>query len=215
MTIKKNTMYHLYSKDQKPDDNTEYTIKKYKVGERIAELWPEFTKILVNPSNDILAYIDVRMIPEQKNINSKYGSWFGIQEFHPELIGDFTLEINWNTDPSTGGWYGSTWKHETNKNLYTFNMSKDAETVCFLAAYHKPMCYGSPIQINPNWYEIMDKKIKTNIGLIDTSITYTYPYETHPSVVPEHIKTAVSPEVLKSVFEKRHNKIKDFIQRRK
>jgi len=185
----------LYTKRTKSDGNTEYTVK-YKT----FYTNPNFTKILINQNNEILAYIDVQRVPQQFESQFKGWKWFGIQEFHPELIGDFTHVITYEEDESL---YRNFWQHKTNEHLYIL----DTSNIC----HHE------------DWYLIEtdplnDGYIKTNFGILDGS-TRSYKYDTHPSAPTARI------EKLKNAILKKEGiikpkltlaqKVKAFVQRRK
>jgi hypothetical protein len=78
-----------YTKNKTQDGNIEYTII-YKAG---LMYLADLTKILCNDKNDILAYIDIHQTSQKYDARFKK-FWVNIQEFHPELIGDFKYEIN-------------------------------------------------------------------------------------------------------------------------
>ena len=185
----------LYTKQVRSDDNTEYTVK-YKH----LDTTPDFTKILVNQNNEILAYIDVQRIPQQFESQFKDWKWFGIQEFHPELIGDFTHVI---TDKEDESLFRNFWKHKTDEHLYIL----DTSNIC----YHE------------DWYLIEtdplnDGYIKTNFGILDGS-TRSYKYNTHPVVPADKIKNLKNAILIKEGIIKPKlsfaQKVKAFVQRRK
>ena len=177
---------NLVSTKQLPDGNTEIMVKEYWYN----QLWPVFSKIIINQNYDILAYVDVRMIPEPKEVDVKYGRWFGIQEFHPEMIGDFIFEVNWiggEKYKKIGGWYGSIWKRISSENMYEFNLSASA-----YAAITAASGIRRGLGLHQNWYRIENGKITTNVGLMNPGLTYTYLYDTRPSEPSEMIKAHVN-----------------------
>ena len=185
----------IYQKETKADGNTLYTIK-YKT----FVITPNFTKILLNPNHEILAYIDVQRIPRQFESQFKDWKWFGIQEFHPELIGDFMHVIS---DKEGDSFFRNFWKHRADEHLYTL------DTSC--------------ISHYEDWYRVetdilSDGFIKTNFGVLDGS-TRSYKYNTHPSAPTQRIENLKNAILIKEGVIKPKltlaQKIKDFIQRRK
>ena len=163
------------SKDSKPytkviraDGNTEYTITSCK--SFFMETVFCFTKILVSPENEILAYIDVQKLPRQSFESQFKGwKWFGIQEFHPELIGDFTVTANREDDTLTG----YLWKHDTTNHLYTL--------------------ISSGLRQRKDWYKVkthplVEGTIETNFNILCEDDTRSYRYNTHPTEPTERIE---------------------------
>ena len=194
------TFYHdvtgsqkIYKKQVKSDGNTEYTIRY----ETALALTPNFTKILLNPNNEILAYIDVQRVPAPVKTQFKRWKWFGIQEFHPELIGDFSCSV---IDDKRG----VVWEHKTDKHLYILH--SDAPSV----------------SSRQDWYRVgtdhlNEGFVETNFGILDHS-TYSYKYNTHPSAPTQRIENLtkalltkegiIKPKLtfaqkIKSVFQKK------------
>ena len=187
----------IYTKETKADGNTLYTIK-YKT----FVITPNFTKILLNPNHEILAYIDIQRIPRQFESQFKDWKWFGIQEFHPELIGDFTHVITDKEDESRF-LFRNFWKHKSDEHLYILDTS-----------------YLSDCE---DWYRVgtdplNDGYIETNFGVLDGS-TRSYKYNTHPVVPADKIKNLKNAILIKEGIIKPKltlaQKVKAFVQRRK
>lgn len=154
----------IYKKQVKSDGNTEYTIR-YKT----FFITPNFTKILLNPNNEILAYIDVQRIPAPVRTQFKRWKWFGIQEFFPELIGDFSHPI---TEEENRSFSGDCWLHKTNEHLYILDTAG--------------------LSRHQDWYRVgtdllNEGFIETNFGILDHS-TRSYKYNTHPSAPTQRIE---------------------------
>ena len=180
----------LYTKQIRSDGNIEYTIQ-YKT----FVITPNFTKILVGPNNEILAYIDVQRIPKPFESQFKDWKWFGIQEFHPELIGDFEYVIS---DKKTEPFF---WEHRSDDHLYILDTSG--------------------LTIRKDWYRVkmnplIDGKIETNFGILDDS-TRSYKYNTHPSAPTNRI-TLLTNAILANEIKSQQNwvaqRIKTFFQKR-
>ena len=194
----------LYTKQIRPDGNTEYTVK-YKIvitpNKYVTSvITPNFTKILLNPNHEILAYIDVQRIPRQFESQFKDWKWFGIQEFHPELIGDFTHVI---TDKEDESLFRNFWKHKSDEHLYILDTSYLSD--------------------REDWYRVgtdplNDGYIETNFGVLDGS-TRSYKYNTHPVVPADKIKNLKNAILIKEGIIKPKltlaQKVKAFVQRRK
>ena len=183
----------LYTKQIRPDGNIEYTVKY-----ETFVLTPNFTKILVGSNNEILAYIDVQRIPRPFESQFKDWKWFGIQEFHPELIGDFTHTI---LNRKNDIFY--VWKHQTNDHLYILDTSRLARREDWYCVKTDPLNNGT---------------IETNFGILDGS-TRSYRYYTHPSVPTNRIEN-LKKEILieEGIIKPQLNftqKIKTFFQKRK
>lgn len=198
LTVNTPTTRKLYTKKQRTDGNTEYTVR-YRVG---INTLPGFTKILVNPKNKILAYIDVQRVPEQYASTFKTWKWFGIQEFHPELIGDFKHVV---TDKENDNFFGDTWQHKTDEHLYVLQTErKDWYRV------HTDLWYKGMIETNYHaWIEY------------DTRF---YKYNTHPSVPTPRIENLTRAILIddgmikpKCILTKSQllQKVKDFLKRAK
>ena len=132
----------IYKKQIKSNGNTEYTIR-YKTW----IMTPCFTKILLDPNNKILAYIDIQRIPAPFKSQFKLWKWFGIQEFQPELIGDFSCSV---IDDKRG----VVWKHKTDEHLYILDTSG--------------------LSRHQDWYRVgtdplNEGFIETNFGILDNS----------------------------------------------
>ena len=185
----------IHNVESKSDGNTLYTIM-YKTW----LITPNFTKILVNPEHEILAYIDVQCIPRPFKSQFKNWKWFGIQEFHPELIGDFTHEI---TDKTDEPFYRNFWKHKTDEHLYIL----DTSNIC----HHEDWYLIETDPLN-NGY------IKTNFGVLDGS-TRSYKYDTHPIAPTNKIENLKNTILIKEGIIKPKltlaQKVKAFIQRKK
>lgn len=183
----------IYDKNKLADGNTEYTIR-YKTAYNII---PGFTKILVNQNNDILAYIDVQRIKAPCDSQFKTWRWFGIQEFHPELIGDFIHVV---TDKKHESFFRTTWQHKTGEHKYILDTSN--------------------VSRHQDWFYIFTTggMIETNFGIMDKS-TCCYEYNTHPSVPTKRIE-----QLKQHILEKEGiikpkltilQKVKDFFQIKK
>ena len=163
----------VYDKIEKPNGATEYTIRYQQSSSFNA---PSFTKILVDKNNEILAYIDVQHIPQQYQSQFKRWKWFGIQEFHPELIGDFQHII----DKTEGNpYYRDTWTHKTEEHLYILDTSQ--------------------LSKHQDWYRVGNNAftegfITTNFGILDGSVR-NYRYNTHPNKPTPRIE-ALKNEIL-------------------
>lgn len=197
-TINLSNSKKLYTKQVRTDGNVEYTVKY-----ETFVITPNFTKILVNQNNEILAYIDVQRVPQQFESQFKDWKWFGIQEFHPELIGDFTHVI---TDKEGESFFRNFWKHITNEHLYILDTSG--------------------ISHHEDWYRVgtnflNEGFIKTNFGILDDS-TRSYKYDTHPSAPTQRIENlknailikdgVIKPKLTRLQIIKQ--KTKDFFQKR-
>lgn len=165
-TITMNPKAGVYTKKKMADGNTEYTVKY----ETCFAITPAFTKILVGPNNDILAYIDVRRIFAPYKSQFKRWKWFGIQEFHPELIGDFTHLV---TDNENESFFGTTWQHKTSEHTYILDTSNVCERKDWFRVEFDPLHGGNVVT--------------TNFGVCDGS-TLSYEYDTSPSVPAERIE---------------------------
>ena len=178
----------LYTKQIRPDGNTEYTVKY-----RTYVITPNFTKILVNKKNEILAYIDVQRIPRQFESQFKDWKWFGIQEFHPELIGDFMHVIS---DKEGDSFFRNFWKHKADEHLYTLDTSS--------------------VSHYEDWYRVGTNFF--NFGVLDGS-TRSYSYNTHPSAPTQQIENLKNAILINEGIIKPKltlaQKVKAFIQRRK
>ena len=153
-----------YTKNKTPDGNIEYTII-YKAGFMyLADL----TKILCNDKNDILAYIDIHQTNKKYDAQFK-NLWVNIQEFHPELIGDFTYEINKHNQSSLNDcWtlHPGFWQYDAQKHLYTFNLYTQFGT-------------------KQDWFRVHtdpmhDGQIETNFHISNVNDTRFYKFNTHP-----------------------------------
>lgn len=194
------TFYHngighqkTYKKQITPDGNTEYTVW-YKTW----IMTPNFTKILLNPNNEILAYIDVQRVYAPVETAFKLWKWFGIQEFHPELIGDFSCSV---IDDKRG----VVWEHKTDKHLYILHSAAPS------------------VSSRQDWYRVgtdpLNKGfIETNFGILDHS-TYSYEYNTHPSAPTQRIENLTKGILISEGIIKPKltfaQKIKQAFQRRK
>lgn len=141
-------------------------------------LQPNLTKILCNKNGDILAYIDIEQLyGMQKKFNARFKTlWFGIQEWHPNLIGyfrtvldqDYTDEIGFPHFASHPGY----WEHDSEKHLYTFTQ-------------YNPFAMVNNMELPSDWFHVKtdaenDGKIETNFHIFDKGDTRTYEYNTHP-----------------------------------
>ena len=185
----------FYKKQVKSDKNTEYTIR-YKT----SVMTPNFTKILLNPNKEILAYIDVQRVPAPFKSQFKQWKWFGIQEFHPELIGDFSHLV---TEEENGSFAGDCWLHKSNEHLYILDTSG--------LSHHQ------------DWYRvgtdlINEGFIETNFGVLDGT-TRSYRYNTHPSEPTQQIENLKNAILIKEGIIKPKltfaQKVKAFIQRKR
>lgn len=157
-----------FSKITTPDNNLLYTIK-YLAG---VALTPNLTKILCNKNGDILAYIDIKQLTDlQRKFNAQFKIlWFGIQEWHPNLIGHFRTVLDQDYTDEFGiphfTLHPGQWTHDSEKHLYTFTQ------------------YG-PLGERQDWFRVHtdpmhDGKIETNFHIYDKNDTRTYEYNTHP-----------------------------------
>lgn len=141
-------------------------------------LQPNLTKILCNKNGDILAYIDIEQLyGMQKKFNARFKTlWFGIQEWHPNLIGyfrtvldqDYTDEIGFPHFASHPGY----WEHDSEKHLYTFTQ-------------YNPFAMANNMELPSDWFHVKtdaenDGKIETNFHIFNKGDTRTYEYNTHP-----------------------------------
>ena len=194
-----------FTKTQNQDNNTEYTII-YKSG---LMYLPDLTKMLCNNKNDILAYIDI------KHTNQKYAAqfknfWVNIQEFHPELIGDFKYEINKNQEPTDNDlgyftWYPGYWQHDTEKHLYTFKHYTTLGAITDWFLVHAEPDYNGQIETNFHFYDKNDTRF--------------YRYHTHPFMPTDRIEQLKQQVLLEDGVitprQIRRQKIKEFFQRKK
>ena len=157
-----------FSKITTPDNNLLYTVK-YWAG---VALTPNLTKILCNKNGDILAYIDIMQLKGlQQKFNAQFKIlWFGIQEWHPNLIGHFRTVLDQDYTDEIGlphfALHPGQWTHDSEKHLYTFTQ------------------YG-PLGERQDWFRVNsepenDGKIETNFHIYDKKDTRTYEYNTHP-----------------------------------
>ena len=138
-----------FTKEQTPGGNILYTVQYQGFS-----LTPSLTKLLLNKNNEILAYIDIQHIAPLSDDNLKSWQWFGIQEWHPKLIGEFKHTIQ-----TTEGmpFFGDMWIYNPDENLYTLSSGN-------LSVHH-------------DWYKLGDGIITTNYI---NGITRNYKYNTHP-----------------------------------
>ncbi len=157
-----------FSKITTPDNNLLYTIK-YWAG---VALTPNLTKILCNQNGDILAYIDIKQLKGlQQKFNARFKIlWFGIQEWHPDLIGNFKTVLDQDYTDKIGfhhfALHPGHWTHDPEKHLYTFTQY-------------------SPWGERQDWFHVKtdvenDGTIETNFHIFDENDTRTYEYNTHP-----------------------------------
>lgn len=172
--------YNLVKASQLPDGNIEI-IRRFYEG-RVA--LPMFSKIIADPKWNVLAYVDVKMIPPQRHINSFYSMirsynlsskndrWFGIEEFHPEIIGNFTYKVI--SDPVRDNCTDHIqWVYNHSRrmyDLYLFGMA--GEGTCTHMSYSQPK----------HWYKVEAGQITTNVRpTLASSENYTYKYNTCPA----------------------------------
>lgn len=172
-TVKPKSSTIDFTKKIDSDGNTEYTIT---YGGMI--LTPNLTKILCNQNGDILAYIDIKRLSGLKQkFNAQFKIlWFGIQEWHPELIGDFKQEIDQDYTDKLGfphfAIHPGYWEHDSEKHLYTFTQ-------------YSPFAMANDMDLPYDWFHVKtdlekDGKIETNFHIFDKNDTRTYEYNTHP-----------------------------------
>lgn len=152
----------IYDKRVRNDGNIEYTVKN-NTGLLMAQ---DLTKILCNTSGEILAYIDIQQIAcPLKDCILNTITWFGIQEFHPELIGNFTQQV---VKKGMEYRFDATWEYDESKHLYKL-------------IQHGPFPYGT----SKNWFQVGIGNIRTNIDIHDEK---SYEYNTCPTEPVSQIK---------------------------
>ena len=169
----KNNLGIIYTKSKKPNGNTEYTITYHIDNMFLSDL----TKILCNPQNEILAFINIQQTSPQNSTNFKC-FWVNIQEWHPELIGDFTYDINqeFKNKNIVKNNLNGYWTYDANKHLYNF-------------CGYRTAGMNSAMKIQKNWFRIIDNNhIETNSHIWQDNKTCTYKCNTRPTAPTPEIK---------------------------
>lgn len=144
-----------FTKEYTPDGNILYTIQYQGA---VQTKTPELTKLLLNTNNEILAYIDIKhILPPFTYVSMKPWDWYGIQEWHPQLIGEFRHIIQ---DKEGEPFFHDVWIYNPKEDLYTLATSS--------------------ISSHNDWYRLDNNTITTNYGSGITATTRTYKYNTHP-----------------------------------
>lgn len=162
-----------FTKVINPDNNILYTVT---YGGPI--LQPNLTKILCNQNGDILAYIDIKQLKGlQQKFNARFKTlWFGIQEWHPDLIGNFKTVLDQDYTDKIGfhhfALHPGHWTHDSEKHLYTFTQ-------------YNPFAMANNMELPSDWFRVKtdvenDGTIETNFHIYDKNDTRTYKYNTHP-----------------------------------
>lgn len=183
--------YSLVRASQLPGGNIEIT-RDCREGRTLRSM---FSKIITDPQWNILAYVDVKMIPRQRHVDpffhmissydraSKDDRWFGIEEFHPEIMGDFNYEMV-NEPIFDNEQDHIQWIYNHSKNMYNLYVFGTKGTgTCFHQTYH----------LIDHWYKVEAGQITTNVRpTFAPSDNFTYAYNTRPSEPSDFVKKCVN-----------------------
>lgn len=150
-------LHNPFIKEKTADGNTLYTVQY-----RNLFLTPSLTKLLLNENHEILAYIDIQHISPVSDDDLKSWQWFGIQEWHPKLIGEFKHTIQ--TKEGTP-FFRDVWIYNPDENLYTLSSGN--------------------LSVHEDWYKVDDGIITTNYI---NGMTRSYKYNTRPLTPTDKIE---------------------------